>query len=434
VQDADAHSGTACAKASYNHNGSAILQSPRFTLPNNPVRLKFWWADADWIGDRIAGHDTTFCEISDDAGAHWTNLATLSESTHQTAYTEMVIDLGAYVNQSVNIRFRDVTDGSATAYGVFLDDILLEVIPADALISLNPTTINFNQTVVGGTLTMPVVISNQGSNPLIITGITTGNGFSATNPGIVNPGQTALSIVSFTPQTAGQATATLTYQIQGTFSGVNTLQVNGSAYTGVSQIYQNFDASGSIPELWTTIVNAQSTVSYVEVRTLASDAHSGTNFVKMYNAGADTINAKLILVSPGVNQLSSHSLTFYAKSSWGLPTDTMILGSMSNNADPASFTALQTYNLTANYQPFSYTFDAALTDKFIAFKHGLGGAENYAVYIDDVSWEGTGSVPNPAVAPRASSAPPSQQPARARPAAAGRARRTRPRPAGAAPR
>lgn len=398
TQATDSHSGAFCAKASYIHTGTAILQTPRIVLPANPARLSFWWADADWIGERVVGHDTTFCEISNNNGQSWTTLATLSAQIHETAYSHVEISLADYTSQNIYIRFRDVTDGSFSAYGAFLDDFLIEVVPLDAFISINPSNLTYDQTVAGSTLTRTVTISNQGSTPLTITGVTPTGPFSATNPGTINAGQSAISTVSFSPESAGQATGTLTYNISGAFSGNNVLQCTGSAYAPYTELFQNFDASTALPENWSTILIAQSTTSFASVYTSLFDAHSGTRFIKMYNAGDDTLNAKLILVTPGLSQLSDHTLSFYAKSSWGLATDTVILGTMSNPADYNTFTPLQTITLTDTYQQFTQTFSPANSNKFIAFKHGLGGGENYAVYLDDISWESGSSTPNPAVA------------------------------------
>ncbi len=290
------------------------------------------------------------------------------------------------------------TSGSTPRQSILSDQGNSSRYPSDAIININPGSVTFSSTVVGATLTRTVSITNQGSTPLVISGITPTGPFTATNPGTIEVGQTSVSTISFMPNAAGNATGSITFNIEGAFSGVNTVQLTGSTYTAYSTIYQNFDASTTMPQDWSTIAIVQNSTSFVHVHSASFDAHSGLNFIKMYNGGEDNVNAKLFLVSPGVNQLSNNVLTYYAKSSWGQATDTMILGTMSNPQDPASFTPLQSINLTNLYQQFSFTFNASNTDKFIAFKHGLGNAQNYAVYIDDISWEADSIVPNPAVA------------------------------------
>ncbi len=391
------HSGVNCAKISYFHTGYATLQTPGIVLPANPSRLKFYWADADYLPVRVIGHDTTYCEISNNNGQSWTVIATLSAETQQTAYQLVEYSLSNYISQSIYVRFRDVSDGNAIARGTFVDDILIEEVPLDASIVINPSNVIYSQTVTGATITEDILVTNTGSSPLMINGVSTSGPFSATNPGTINPGQSATSTVSFSPLTAGPSNGTITFNINGAFSGNNVLTCTGSAYAPFTELFQNFDATANMPEHWNTIVVAQSPSTFANVYTSSFDAHSGTRFFKMYNSGDDTLNAQLMLITPGLSQLSGHSLSFYAKSSWGLPTDTVILGTMSDPSDYHTFTPLQTITLTDAYQQFTQMFSPTNSNKFIAFKHALGGRENYAVYLDDISWESGGNTLNPAV-------------------------------------
>ena len=93
--------------------------------------------------------------------------------------------------------------------------------------------------------------------------------------------------------------------------------------------------------------------------------------------------SKIILVSPEIVQnLNTTQVKFYAKgSSAGYP---IILGTMSDPSNPATFTALQSFNLTDTYVQYEYLLNTyAGTDKYIAFKHGNGGTSR-SLYIDDI--------------------------------------------------
>jgi hypothetical protein len=122
------NSGNNCAAASYIHPGEAILNSPPFDLPANH-RMSFWWKDDD-VTARVAGHDTTFFEISTDGGSTWTILDTLALPGNSATYIEAEHDLTAYGGGEVQFRWRDFNDGTISSWGVGLDDILIEEIPS----------------------------------------------------------------------------------------------------------------------------------------------------------------------------------------------------------------------------------------------------------------------------------------------------------------
>ena len=115
------HSGS-CAKVSYSHAGTANLITPQLNLPEN-YAVSFWWKDNDI--SKIAGHDTTFCEISTDGGTNWTTLGFLAAASSMSNWANVVYDLSAYAGANVHLRWRDVTDALSAAYGTGLDDIVL---------------------------------------------------------------------------------------------------------------------------------------------------------------------------------------------------------------------------------------------------------------------------------------------------------------------
>ena len=146
----EGRNGTKGARVIYQPAGTANLQSPSFILPATPnYRIKFWWMDNDIAalfnginlepkknsgnqhdGPDIAGYDTTYFEITTNGGTNWTVLAFLSTATPQADYVQVVQDLNSYAGQTVSFRWRDVSDGSFSAYGTGLDDIAIEEVPA----------------------------------------------------------------------------------------------------------------------------------------------------------------------------------------------------------------------------------------------------------------------------------------------------------------
>lgn len=153
----EAHSGAYAARVSYTHTGSAQLISPAVELEANS-QITFWWKDDDITaasesidpdkdekvakyrelnGIEVAGHDTTYFEVSTDK-ITWDIKAVLSSASSMSSYVEEVVDLSEYGTSTIYFRWRDETDASFSAYGTGIDDVLIDVVqeapPAPATI------------------------------------------------------------------------------------------------------------------------------------------------------------------------------------------------------------------------------------------------------------------------------------------------------------
>ncbi len=119
-----AYSGNKCAATrNYHASGEAILVTPSITIEPN-TSLQFYWLDRslDITQPLIAGYDTTYCEISVDGG-NYSLLKLLSSASVDPSYRKEEIDLSQYVNKSIKIRWRDVSDESLEAQGTALDKV-----------------------------------------------------------------------------------------------------------------------------------------------------------------------------------------------------------------------------------------------------------------------------------------------------------------------
>ena len=146
---------------------------------------------------------------------------------------------------------------------------------------------------------------------------------------------------------------------------------------------QDFDTTeyGQIPDCWTYLNLSNDPYAYVE--TTDYNSSSGLNCIEMFNS--EDATAPLFLITPGLNSITAntHRLKFKAKTAGNY---TVILGTMTDQSDATTFTALNTYSLTSEYMDYTYTFNNNTTDQFIAFKHG-GGDTYFYVFLDDVVWE-----------------------------------------------
>lgn len=163
----------------------------------------------------------------------------------------------------------------------------------------------------------------------------------------------------------------------------------------VASLFESFDSEAVMPNGWSSIIESQNTAANVWVNTSNFDAYSGTNFIKMYG-DTEADQDYIMLVTPELTQLSDNQLTFFAKSSWGQDTDSLRIGSMTNPSDRNTYTELTVFPLTSEYQEFNFSFSPQNSDNYIAFLQMPLGTVGYSAYIDDISWESTATIPNPA--------------------------------------
>ncbi len=165
----------------------------------------------------------------------------------------------------------------------------------------------------------------------------------------------------------------------------------------VGAISENFNSitTPSLPLCWSKITPAAYT--YATVTTVTTPVSSAPNAVQLYSSGATAATDNVLLISPVLSNLSAgtHQLRFKAR---GASTNTsIIVGTMSNNADGATFTPFQTVTglNTGAYNEYVVNFSSySGTDTYIAFRHPLTTTYSY-VYIDDVVWESIPSCPSP---------------------------------------
>ncbi|MCC7521572.1 MAG: T9SS type A sorting domain-containing protein [Flavobacteriaceae bacterium] len=165
----------------------------------------------------------------------------------------------------------------------------------------------------------------------------------------------------------------------------------------VGAISENFNSitTPSLPLCWSKITPAAYT--YATVTTVTTPVSSAPNAVQLYSSDATAATDNVLLISPVLSNLSAgtHQLRFKAR---GASTNTsIIVGTMSNNADGATFTPFQTVTglNTGAYNEYVVNFSSySGTDTYIAFRHPLTTTYSY-VYVDDVVWEPIPSCPSP---------------------------------------
>ncbi len=282
----EANSGLYCARVSYSHTGTAILQTPYINLPAN-MRINFYWKDDDIstakgagkrINDKVAAHDTTFFEVSVNDGANWTTLAMLAEPSQATAYKFEQVNLSAYAGNNVLLRWRDITDATSGAWGTGLDDITIEQIPVNPVATIDPTAWSAGNVVIGtsaqsgNTFTM----TNTGSGTLTITSLTDLSGTEFTTNlvtgGALTTNQSQTFGFTYSPVNLGNDTVQFVIETNG---GNVTVLLTGKGINPVSWTSEGFESAVFPPEGWTTIDNDNDTYNWFVIDNVTY-AHTGS--------------------------------------------------------------------------------------------------------------------------------------------------------------
>jgi hypothetical protein len=284
---------------------------------------------------------------------------------------------------------------SSSPWYLSLDDIKIRVLPTVPEFSITPdvTEWTFPSTIINTTATKQFTLANSGAGTLEITSVeVTGAGYTLS----VAPAITSLG--GATPST------TFTVQYAPTAAGVNqagTLTINYSTGTPATKVInlfgtcvdpritslphtQNFDAvvTPNLPLGWSANVYSASSPTYVYVRTATSTPQSAPNNVVFYNSG-DTAPT-LILASPQVTVgINNVKLSFWAR--WSSYSSSIIVGTMSDPANAATFTAYSTIPLTSTNTQYTVSFaDYLGSDQYIAFKSVTPTTYSY-IYLDTVA-------------------------------------------------
>lgn len=379
-----------------NHN----LMTPRLYLPANH-RVSYWWKNhgigthKDGTKNKFAT-DTTSFEITKDGGLTWTTLVTYTAQTSTNVWAQQnYIDLSAYAGNNVYLRWRYRADVWTTSKYFSMDDLLIEAIPTQAVINLNTTSIAYQPVAVNGKIKKPVIVSNTGVSPLVISSATVNAPFSCNFSKTIAALQSDTAWVYFAPSTATVANANLTFN-SNSVSGVNTVTLSGTGVATISSFAEAFDAATTLPSNWSKIKSP--TDQFTDV-TIQTGGHSSPNQIKMLVAN-DSISP-LMLITPGLDGFAQNKLTFWAYN-YSLKDVNLKVGVMDNPYDASSYTEVQNFalpitNASNPWVQYEVTFNAANTKPYVAFKFGHVKGAFVSLRIDDVVWQSSGAVvPNPA--------------------------------------
>jgi trimeric autotransporter adhesin len=150
---------------------------------------------------------------------------------------------------------------------------------------------------------------------------------------------------------------------------------------------QNFETtdSGDMPVCWTALLDGEELSEYATVSVSSGSGVAGGKGLALYNSGSAP-ESNIMAISPNLSNLSAGTqrIKFAARADG---TASVEVGTMSATNDAATFTMLETLELTTTYAEYVVDFTGySGTDTFVAFRHA--GTNTYTtISLDDVRWE-----------------------------------------------
>ncbi len=365
------------------------LRTPRIDLPENS-QIKFYWFNGNELADgKVAGVDSCYFQGSVDGGITWENITSLSPSEEQDVYQQELIDLADFEGNNTYFRWvYKIVDENSNPKNVYLDNIEIKQITNDPEISLNPTGVDFGDICLGGMKKAHIAITNNNlANDLVIAGVSTIAGFTTTYTGTISGGETDTATVFFQPTAATSYSGSLTFEIDGNFTGNNELLVSGVGTEPLTSVYEYFDDvnSGELPSGWTSINDPENEFHFVAVEQGTSNEYnSAPNVLRMYNS--DEYLYPLMAVLPGVTNFESNVLQFYAVKNVFEPLK-LYVGIMDDPTNPASFEVVDTIMVNSEITQHTVEFDGSNTKPYIAFSHAMNDSLIASIRLDDVLWK-----------------------------------------------
>jgi len=369
-------------------NNPVHLITPRLDLTTGSTTLTYF----AWVGATAAANPLHI-DVSTDGGANWTADVVVHNNTANVGtWHQYTLDLAAYnTSNNVRVRFSGISNDGSGLCNTGLDDVagptiyaeipsmatLVAPLAAATGVSLSPT-LNWGGGMAGGVPTgFKLYLGTDGAGTASPTNVVNG---------------TNLGTVLTYAATGLLYNTTYYWQIVPTNALGDAINCPIWSFTTMPDptitafpYSQNFDGvtAPALPGGWSTYVNSTSTSAKVDVVTSSTATHTTPNHARLTNS-ADA-SANLILIAPVTSlNINTSRVRFWAK---GGTSFSLIVGTMTNPTDPATFTAFQTVAPTSTYAEYSVSFASYVgTDHYIAFKHGVGGTYR-TIYIDDVVWE-----------------------------------------------
>ena len=420
--------------SSYGNGMEAMLVTPDFELPAEPMQISFYWGNA--MPENLAidetglventttaadGIDACMFEIFADGA--WKQLAILSDKNNKYWFRERV-DLTAYAGKTVAFRWRYVSEDYFNAPGAALDLVRVEPI-SDVQATFNVTEwnagkVNFERS---KTSTKPMTLLNEGSSALKIKSVSfTTSNFStdlAAGTTLESKKGAAFKLTFNAGTTAAAVSDNMVVTFEDGYSV--SLPVEGEGLAEDCYYYDfEGDAAGTLnPSGFTTIdVDRAATIAMDGMQyprrgeafafSVQEDSDwnnvlepvSGTKALVAINPNDDNIESEDWIVSKSIKATANSKFSFYARNwesilsiyPWGKFSVTVLV-STTSNTDTNSFEVAMKKTEMPYYDEVAYNFYEVDLSKYagqniyVAVRSSAEAGKGLAAFYDDFMFE-----------------------------------------------
>ncbi len=367
------NSGALSAFHQYQNGGNGYLITPQVTLSENSV-LSFHVA----ANFHTFASSTVFTVEISETGitpSDFTVVHTVSSPSASNVFQLEEVDLSSYTGQSIYIAFH-IVDNNGTGY--FLDDVLVEAMPACAKpqnlafvsSTANTASLSWDAIVNAETYTVEYALFSE---PAWDNALSISSGAASTTIDGLEPGMGYKARVK---ADCGSADGESQYSSE-IFFNTECEAVGQLPYTCD---FDNLITVGASPltVCWERLNNQ----SHPYVNTYASMAHSGANALLWIPAVSGTI-VLLPAVDNASYPLNTLQISLYGRNYSG--NSKIEVGVVTDIDNPASFVPVHTADLTTAYsQVVVSLMDLEVSEGRIALR---SVNNNDYIYIDDVTME-----------------------------------------------
>ena len=368
------------ASASYINNIGALnpnnwLITPQISIPAEGAILSFYTGAFGYPEPLEVLVSTTGNTVADFTSTAIYNQSITNNIT-EGGYVLATVNLSNYAGQSIYIAF--VHRNSYDNYWLFLDDITINAVPSTPTISVTPSTLVFNNTLVGDTsvATLNVDAYNLTSDitavsatPFEISADGINYGYSATLTNATN----VLS-VRYIPTASTIDSAVISFTSGSVSTDVN-VYGTGVDCNVTFPLHQDFETVEDVTMCWTVL-----SMNSVNGISLVSNMSTTGNVSFRFSSYSSASDYTQYLITPELPVTTDTKMVSFDYAGYTSGTETFVVGYSSTTNDPtdqAAFTWGTTNSVTGTTWHTFLKSDIPGDAKYIAIKY----TSNYAYYL-----------------------------------------------------
>ncbi|MGB1294215.1 MAG: choice-of-anchor J domain-containing protein [Flavobacteriales bacterium] len=368
-----AHSGSKTAKIQYSTSAhDDWIITPKLSVSSTTDTIHFW----------AKNHSPSFLEDfhvkvstnGQDTASFTQNLAT--HESPSTVWQKYSYSLHSYVGQDIYVAIQAI---STNEYALYLDDFsgpdlfqpTCQKVDSISITAMTSETAMVLWPEVNGAQNYLCQIFEQGGSPYNSIPIFE---YTSSSTSVEATGLSGSTMYDVYIKTICSGSDSSEYKWKS-------FETICAPYSMLEETFEIVNAEG-LPNCWFAINNANSSYGSVKAVTYTNPAF-GAKHLRLYNGSSSS--AKQFAITPNLPDLANgtHRLRFMAKNG---ASEKLVVGTFGDPNNEATFTPIDTLELTNSEVEYIINFNTNYSDQFIGF-HLLASSSYQKIFIDELHWE-----------------------------------------------